>query len=97
MRLERFEVKEMNKKVLFGILYSMAALITLSGILFSIYGFLTNATFKIMGSDFPGAIFGLVAAFLGVRYTLSLNKLKKKIEASNASFSWSNFKRSHSV
>jgi ABC-type uncharacterized transport system fused permease/ATPase subunit len=87
----------MNKKVLFGILYSVAALIAISGVLFSIYGFLANATFKIMGSNFPGAIFGLVAAFLGVRYTLSLNKLKKKIDASNASFSWSNFKRSRSV
>lgn len=87
----------MNKKVAFWGLLLIAMMIMISGAFFSVYSFLTHVSFKVMGSDFPGFIFGLVAVFLGVRYTMSLNRLKKKIDDSNAKFSWSNFKKSNSI
>jgi hypothetical protein len=86
----------MNKRFVFVILLSIALFIIISGLAFTIYGYLTQVSFKIMGSDVPGFLFGIVAVFLGCRYTISLNKLKKRIDKSGAKFSWDNFKKSHS-
>ncbi len=87
----------MKKGILFGVLFFIAVLITILGISYSIYAYMSQASLKIMGSDFPGFIFGLVAVFLGIRYSISLFKLKKKIDSTDARFSWDNFKKTKSI
>lgn len=87
----------MKKGILFGALFFIAVMIIISGIFFSIYAYVNQASFRIMGSDFPGFIFGLIAVFLGVRYSISLFRLKKKIESTDAKFSWNNFKKTKSI
>lgn len=88
-----FEVIDVGKKIAFLGLLTIAFLILIFGLVFSIYCFSNNITFKMMGSDVPGFIFGLAAIFLGVRYIVTLNKLKKKIEETDARFSWDNFRK----
>ena len=87
----------MKKGILFGVLFFIAVMIIVSGIFFSIYAYMNQSSFRIMGSDFPGFIFGLVAVFLGIRYSISLFRLKKKIDSTDARFSWDNFKKTKSI
>jgi len=44
----------------------------------------------------PGVVFGMVILFLGIRYFLSLSKLKDEVYKSSG-FSWSNFKREKKI
>jgi len=68
-----------------------AIIIIMAGVGFGIYALLTNATFSVMSTQIPAAVFAAVVAFLGVRYLLATLKLAKKIRGE--SFTWSNFKR----
>jgi hypothetical protein len=52
-----------------------------------------GVTLKVLNSQIPGAVFGAVIAFLGVRYLLSVRTLKNEIYNSDSSFSTSNFKK----
>jgi hypothetical protein len=74
------------------LLFVTAGLITLSGVAFALYSAAYNVSFAVMQADIPGTLMGAVIAFLGVRYILSVRKLRLKLYASHAQFSWSNFK-----
>lgn len=87
----------MNKRVMFTALYATAFAIVAAGAFFSIYSYLMHVSFSILGTGIPGSVFGLVATFLGVRYMVSLKKLKRRMEESKSEFSWNNFKKPHSV
>jgi hypothetical protein len=45
-----------------------------------------------MQSSIPGAVFGMVIAFLGVRYFLAVGRLRKEVFRATSRFSWHNFK-----
>ncbi len=63
------------------------------GAAFSIYSIIDNISFTVFSSQMNGAIFGAVIIFLGVRYFLSVRKLKAEVYKSTSKFSWSNFKK----
>lgn len=74
-------------------LYTFAAIIAITGVIFSIYSLINNVSFPVLNTNIPGVVFGLVVTFLGVRYFLSVNKLKSEVYKKSSKFSWSNFKK----
>ena len=81
-----------GKVIAVWLLFITAGLITLSGVAFSLYSVANNLSFTVMQAEIPGALFGAVIAFLGVRYILSVRKLRLKLYSSHSQFSWRNFK-----
>lgn len=75
-------------------LYAMAFLISASGLYFGIYSLLNDISFKVINTNVHGAVFGLVVAYLGIRYFMSVQKLSKNVYDQTAVFSWHNFKLS---
>lgn len=74
-------------------LYIGAAVITAAGAFFGIYSFLNGIMLPVMSNYIPGAPFGAVIAFLGVRYLISVNRLQRSIVKDKCRFSWNNFGR----
>ncbi len=84
---------EKKKIVSITALFIMSAFISLSGIGFAIYSYITKTKLTVLTSQIHGAVFGAVIAFLGIRYFLSVLKLRKEVYKSSSKFSWSNFKK----
>ena len=82
-----------GKRVAVWCLFAVSGLITVLGVTGFVCGFLHQTEFTVLQSSLPGALFGAVIAFLGVRYTLSVRKLQAKLYAAPSKFSWSNFKK----
>lgn len=82
-----------GKRVAIWLLYTASALIGLMGVAFSAYSLIYDVQIAIMQSSIPGAVFGAVIAFLGVRYFLAVGKLRKEVYRPTSRFSWSHFKR----
>lgn len=82
---------ERKKVIAIWILYVLSAFIILLGVLFSIFSFRNQVSFPVLHAQIPGAVFGLVAAFLGIRYLFSVRKLKAEVYKASSRFSWSNF------
>lgn len=74
-------------------LYILSIVIIISGTIFSLYSLKFNVSMPVFNSTIPGIIFGIVIIFLGVRYLLSVRKLKAEVYKKSSKFSWSNFKR----
>jgi len=73
-------------------LYIVSILIILIGTAFSIFSLINNVTLPVLSSQIPGVVFGAVMLFLGLRYLLSVNKLRREVFKSTTVFSWRNFK-----
>jgi hypothetical protein len=76
------------------ILFILSGAIAASGAFFSVYSLVNQITFKVINTNVSGAIFGLIVTYLGVRYFLSVFKLREAVYAPTAKFSWSNFRKS---
>lgn len=86
-----------KKKIVFvSVLYLTAMIIIFLGMFFTIFSLVNNISFKILSSSVPGAIFGLLVLYLGVRYYFSVIKLKEEVYNDSSKFSWNNFKRKKS-
>ena len=83
---------EKSKAVSVVILYLMAVIIVILGVAFIAYSFIYDVHFTVLTSSIHGAVFGTVVAFLGIRYFLSVRKLKDEVYKSSSKFSLSNFK-----
>ena len=59
---------------------------------FTIFSLVNHISFKILNSSVPGALFGLLVLYLGIRYYFSVIKLKEEVFKASSKFSWSNFK-----
>lgn len=81
-----------GKVVMLVILYVVSVLIMLLGAGFGIYSMITGAQLNVMSSTIPGFVFGMVILFLGVRYFMSLSKLREEVMKSSG-FSWNNFRK----
>jgi hypothetical protein len=46
----------------------------------------------VLNTDVPGYVFAAVAAFLGVRYFRSVQKMSRAMKGKAQQFSWKNFK-----
>ena len=84
---------ERKKTIAVGALFAVSGLITLAGLLLSIYSAVNQVELTVLNSRIPGSGFGLVVAFLGVRYFLAVRKLKSEVYKPTARFSWNNFKK----
>jgi hypothetical protein len=84
---------EKKKVVAVGILFAVSAAITLLGLSFSVYSVVNQVELQVMKTQIPGAVFGLIITFLGVRYFLAVLKLKTEVYKSTSSFSFGNFKK----
>ena len=74
-------------------LYIISAAIVILGASFGIFSLISNVSLMAMNSPIHGAFFGLVIAFLGARYFLSVQKLKLEVYKDASKFSWNNFKK----
>lgn len=81
-----------TKVAVITVLSVISILIILLGVAIIVYSFINDIIFTVMSSDIHGAIWGLVIAFLGVRYFLSVQKLKIEVYKNTSKFSWNNFK-----
>ena len=81
-----------EKVILIAVLYAMACAIILLGVVFGVYCALNQIMLPVLTTQVPGFVFGMVIAFLGVRYLFSLQKLKAEVFKTTSRFSWSNFK-----
>lgn len=84
---------EKKKVAAILILSITAVIIILLGVSFSIYSLINNVSFTVLNSNVHGAVFGAVSIFLGIRYFLSVLKLKAEVYKASSKFSWSNFKK----
>jgi hypothetical protein len=95
---DRMKNKKSNQKVEGSkiasiiVLSALTILIVLMGIVFSVYSIVYNVSFHVLNADIPGYIWGAIIAFLGIRNFLAVRKLKDRVYASDAKFSWDNFK-----
>ena len=74
------------------VLYAISVIIMLLGAGFSVYSAIHNVQLQVMTSTFPGFVFGMVILFLGIRYFMSMSKLRDEVMKSSG-FSWSNFRK----
>jgi cytochrome c biogenesis protein CcdA len=81
-----------SKVVMIVILYVMSIAIVLLGAGFCVYSAIHNVQLQVMTSTIPGFVFGMVILFLGVRYFMSLSKLRDEVMKSSG-FSWANFRK----
>lgn len=82
-----------QKKTLIALLYAVAIAIILLGAALSVYSLLNDVQYSVLSSSVPGFVFGLVILFLGVRYVLSLQKLKAEVNRTTSGFDWGNFEK----
>lgn len=74
-------------------LYIVSIAIILIGTAFSVYSLVNGITLPVLSNQIPGAVFGAVIIFLGIRYLISVRRLQTEVYKSTSSFSWSNFKK----
>lgn len=82
-----------KKVVVVGALFVSSAAILLLGLTFCVFSTINRVKFAVLGNEVPGMIFGVVIAFLGMRYFLSVLRLKAEVYKPDSRFSWSNFKK----
>jgi hypothetical protein len=84
---------EKKKVVLITVLFSISAIIVLSGVFFIVFSLVNHISFTVMSSKIHGAVFGLLVAYFGVRNFLSVKKLRTEVYKNSSQFSWSNFRK----
>lgn len=82
-----------NKTAAVSILLMFSIAIIASSLFFIAYSLYNNVTFKILNTNVSGVFFGLIVLYLGVRYFISVQKLKKEVYKPESKFSWSNFRK----
>ena len=83
-----------QKKIIIALLYLGTLAIVFLGAFFSAYSVLFNINMKVLNANVPGIVFGLLVAYLGLRYYFQVDNFKTEFYKSNTKFSWSNFKKS---
>jgi hypothetical protein len=86
--------QQTSKKTVVFLLYSFASLIVAMGAGYTIYSLYTNVYLLVMNNAVPGAVFGIIITFLGIRYLWAVYKLSLKLDSPEAVFSWMNYRLS---
>lgn len=84
---------EKKKVIAIMVLFITSVLVILSGAALCIFSFVYDTHFTVLTSEIHGAVFGAIVMFLGIRYFLSVRKLKAEVYKTTSKFSWSNFKK----
>lgn len=82
-----------KKVILIAVLYVVACAIILLGLVFGVYCALNQVLLPVLTTQIPGFVFGMIIAFLGVRYLFSIQKLKEEVFKTTSNFSWSHFRK----
>jgi hypothetical protein len=82
-----------KKVVIIGMLFMTSAAIILLGLAFCVVSTINQWEFMVLQAKVPGVVFGVVIAFLGLRYFLAVQKLKTEVYKSDTHFSWGNFRK----
>lgn len=96
MKKKEAAIVDKNKVIAIAVLYAASVIIILLGSFFSVYSILCNISFRVLTANVHGAVFGLVSVYLGMRYFLSVQKLKEEVYKTTSRFSWRNFKKGKS-
>lgn len=89
----RSATPDTQKTAIIRILFITSVLIMVSGVYFSIYSLIYHMNFMVLKSSIHGAFIGLLVLYLGIRYFISVKKLKVELYKTTSVFSWSNFKK----
>jgi len=81
-----------HKVIIINLLYIATLIIIFLGIFFSLFSLVNHINFKVLNSSIPGVVFGFLVVYLGIRYYLSVTKLKEELLKTSSNFSWRNFK-----
>jgi hypothetical protein len=93
MKSHRIQPATHRKKVISILALTIISLLIVAvGLTFGIVSIFRDIHYSVLGSTVNGAVFGTVITFLGVRYFLSVQKLKKEVYKSSSQFTWENFK-----
>lgn len=77
MQYRTFGLSDNAKKLIITAISLLAAVgISLSGIVFGIYSWMNNISFRIANSQVSGIFFGIFVTYLGAGYFLSVVRLK---------------------
>ncbi|WFR58445.1 hypothetical protein QA584_05070 [Anaerocolumna sp. AGMB13025] len=82
-----------QKALSLTVLFGSALFIIFLGMFFCAFSFMNNISFKVLNAQIPGVIFGLLVMYLGIRYYLSVDRLKVEIYKNASGFSFSNLKK----
>jgi hypothetical protein len=82
-----------NKLIILMFLFIISGFVVAAGVILSALSILNNISFTVFQSEIPGAVFGLIVVFLGIRYFMSVLKLKPELLKDENRFSWGNFKK----
>ncbi len=88
-------VQTVDRRKIYSImlLFMMSSVIIILGVTFGIYSLINDVGFTVLNSRIHGSVFGLVVMFLGIRYFLSIRKLKAEVYKAESKFSWNNFRK----
>jgi hypothetical protein len=92
MAMQRFETKDNGKRIALAALFSVSALIVALGLAFGVYSWVYHVNYAIMSLQVPGYVFAAVIVFLGVRYFLSVIKMRRRLMETSSGFKWGNFR-----
>lgn len=81
-----------EKRVVLRILYSLALAIVLMGTGYTVYCLCQHVSLLVLNASMPGAVFGIVIAFLGIRYLFAVQKLSVSLRDPKNTFSWQNYR-----
>lgn len=84
--------QQTSKKTVVFLLYCFAGAITIMGFSYTIYSLWNSVTLSVVNSAVPGAVFGIIIAFLGIRYLFAVYKLSLQLNRPDAVFSWMNYR-----
>ncbi len=77
MQYRAFGISDNAKKLIITALSLLAAVgISLSGIIFGIYSWMNDISFKVANTQVSGVFFGILVTYLGSGYFLSVVRLK---------------------
>lgn len=82
-----------SKTAAVSILLMISIAIIASSLYFIVYSLNYNIIFKILNTNISGVFFGATVLYLGIRYFISVQKLKKEVYKPDSKFSWSNFRK----
>lgn len=84
---------EMYQRIAIVLLTAAAGAIMTAGLVYTVFALKDHLSLNVLNTAVPAAVFGIVVAFLGLRYLFAVQKLAKEITSSHAEFSWNNFRR----
>jgi YHS domain-containing protein len=67
--------------------------IIFSGIFFGAYSVINDISLPVFKTSVPGIVFGMLVAYMGIRYYFMVSDFKIEFLKNDAKFSWSNFKK----